>query len=211
MRIYRLKKYLLLVLSIAFIFQGSTIFAENAVVNDEQLTEKAIDMMLEHFRLSVINDDIAQVHDLLKQYPKIIAHYHFEDDFDALYYAVLNKQFEVVKLLLDADFDPNHKDHERVSMLHWASAKEAVGIASLLLTKGASISIRDADGATPLHWAAVVGSRPMIIMLIDHGADIHSQDKWKYSPLDWAIIKGNDDVVDLLVNRGNGLLNIVSL
>ena len=166
------------------------------------LSFKSVDIMMEHFRLSIINDDIAQLNALLESHSKVISNYHFEDDFDALYYAVLNRQFDVVNLLLDAGDDPNHKDLEMVSMLHWASAKSSVNIANLLITKGALISIRDADGATPLHWAAVVGSRAMIEVLIANGADIHSHDKWKYSPLDWAIIKGNDDVVDLLVKSG---------
>ncbi|RAP32988.1 hypothetical protein DID80_08350 [Candidatus Marinamargulisbacteria bacterium SCGC AAA071-K20] len=211
MKVQKLKHTLLLILSVAFLFQGSSVVAGEANVT-QALNSKKTDIMMEHFRLSVINDDIAQANSLLNKHPKVIANYHFEDDFDSLYYAVLNEQFEIVKLLLDSGVDPNHKDQELVSMLHWASAKESVAIASLLLIKGATISIRDADGATPLHWAAVVGSRPMIEVLIDNGADIHSHDKWKYSPLDWAIIKGNDDVVDLLVNRGIGITSgIVSL
>lgn len=169
-----------------------------ASVNDIYDNESK-ELVAEYFRLSVINDDLIQANDILNSKMHDVLTYQYDDLFDPFYYAVLNQQFEMVKLLLDAGVDSNHKDAEGVSMLHWAIAKENNSIANLLINDGANISIQDTDGATPLHWAAVIGSRSMISFLIQNGADIHSKDNWAYTPLDWAIIKGKNDVVELLV------------
>ena len=133
MIIKKYSRYLSLTLYIVLLFQTNIIYSKG-------VSEGAI---LKDFKETIMNNDIVKTQELLKKHPKISKNNEVKDNFDAFYYSVLNNKFTIVRVLLESGFDPNHKDQDMVSMLHWAAAKELVGIATLLIEKGANVSIRD--------------------------------------------------------------------
>ena len=64
--------------------------------------------------------------------------------------------FDDVTATLAAGSDPNERDEDKVTPLHWiASDSEEPAVIETLLVAGADLRARDADGRTPLHWAAI--------------------------------------------------------
>jgi hypothetical protein len=108
----------------------------------------------------------------------------------------------VVRLLLEHGADPNIKNENGRTPLHWAAREDHVEVARLLLEHGADPNIQDKDGLTPLHVAAFYGHVEVVELLLEHGADPNIQDKYGDTLLHWAASKGRVDVVKLLLAHG---------
>ncbi len=72
---------------------------------------------------------------------------------DDLLRAIQEGDVERVERLLRSGVDPNGRDKEGRSALHWAVWKEDVKVIALLLKYGANPNVEDREGRTPLHWA----------------------------------------------------------
>lgn len=78
-----------------------------------------------------------------------------QDGFTPLYYAILDGNDDVAKVLLDAGADPNDKESTAgATPLHFAVEKDNATIINHLLAKGADIEAIDEDEDTPLMRAA---------------------------------------------------------
>ncbi|KAI1210126.1 ankyrin repeat-containing domain protein [Annulohypoxylon truncatum] len=60
---------------------------------------------------------------------------------------------EVTKFLLESGADPNVRNKENQTALHWAAVSGNPRIVSLILSKGAESSIQDIRGLTPWQFA----------------------------------------------------------
>ncbi|RMJ17989.1 hypothetical protein CDV36_002269 [Fusarium kuroshium] len=98
-----------------------------------------------------------------------------------LHRAVLDRDIEQVRLLLNAGAAVDIRDHTSNTPLHNAVTAESVEIVLLILRFGADVDARNRQGRAPLHLAL---SQPCVInALVDNGADASLQDEKGDTPL----------------------------
>jgi cytohesin len=97
--------------------------------------------------------------------------------------AVRRGDVQEVARLLAAGADPNVKDLDGHTPLHYAAEQCRADIAELLLKHGADPNARDDHGKTPLHRAVAVGCVEVAELLLSRGADPNVRDKDGYTPL----------------------------
>jgi len=105
---------------------------------------------------------------------------------------------ERIKKLLEEGADPNIRDGDGNTPLHFAASKGCAEVAKLLLRHGADPNAQDKNGETPLHVAASEGHVDVVRLLLEHGADPSIRNKDGKSPLDLAKESGHREVVSLI-------------
>ena len=136
-----------------------------------------------------------------------------------LHIAVINKQEEMVKFLLEKKADPNAKNERDESPLHlavfWTATTES--IIELLLTAKADPNLGNYKGDTPLHQT---DSEAAAELLLSKGGNtgVRNEDGW--TPLHTAAFFGRERVVQVLLknkatvnavdNQGNTPLHLVA-
>jgi ankyrin repeat protein len=81
--------------------------------------------------------------------------------------AIRKGQPAVVHAFLVKGSDPNSRDANGGTALHWAASRGSAEIARLLLDAGADPSATDGEGNTPLQTARSKGKRKLLEMLGD--------------------------------------------
>ncbi|EAY19427.1 ankyrin repeat protein, putative [Trichomonas vaginalis G3] len=81
------------------------------------------------------------------------------------------------EILLNCGANPNLKDGNQETPLHFAAKSNSLDIVSTLISHGADINAINVNGWTPLHHAYYIKSDEMIQKLIDNGADANIADK----------------------------------
>jgi hypothetical protein len=105
---------------------------------------------------------------------------------------------ERIKKLLEEGTDPNIRDGDGNTPLHFAASKGCVEVARLLLEHGADLNAKNEGGWTPLHEAAFNGRVDVVKLLLEHGADPTVKNKDGDTPLDIARAEGHREVVSLI-------------
>jgi uncharacterized protein len=119
--------------------------------------------------------------------------------------AAFKGDIDTVKQLLDKGVNPNSKDSDGETALHYAALKGRTEVVMLLLKKGANPNIKDKDGGTPLMSAAWGGHADVAKLLLAKGANPNAKAKsstGSVTALSQAKIRGNNDVVELLKKAG---------
>jgi hypothetical protein len=109
---------------------------------------------------------------------------------------------ERIKKLLEEGTDPNIRDGDGNTPLHFAASRGCAEVARLLLKHGADPNAQDKSGETPLHVAAYEGCVDVVRLLLEHGADPNIQNENGWTPLHWAASEGCVDVVRHLLEHG---------
>jgi ankyrin repeat protein len=99
----------------------------------------------------------------------------------------------VVRILLDADCDPNLADKKGMTPLI-ANARDAE-IAEMLIAHGANVNAQANDGFTPLMNA---GTAELTRLLLEHGANPFAKSKRGETALDWAKQTGKNKQAAIL-------------
>jgi len=133
---------------------------------------------------------------------------HAADGLTPLIIAAHKGRVNVVKLLLDRGADPNFKNEDEDTPLHYAAdpsikneygntplhyAADNLGTMQLLLDHGADPNIKDADGETALHIAALRGHQDAMQVLLGKGADPNIKDENGDTPLSLVLIDSQID------------------
>jgi len=117
--------------------------------------------------------------------------------------AVMNRNKDVVRSLLQKKVDVNGTQVDGTTALHWAVRADDLETADLLIRAGANVSAANRDGVTPMQLAAVNGTAPMIEKLIKAGANPNaSLSKFGDTALMLAARTGKLDGVKLLLDNG---------
>lgn len=99
------------------------------------------------------NDEVHKIQNLLDRYPKYVnaqnERYH---NYTALYYAVLNRNYDLVAWLLARGANPNIPTSNGYTPLHLAIYSDYMQIALLLLHNGADIYQWNDDDKTPEYF-----------------------------------------------------------
>lgn len=109
---------------------------------------------------------------------------------------------DTVQLLLNYGADPNHRDHEGWSAIHWAVEQGHLEILHTLLNHGADINAISSYGTSPLHCAANGGHTGIVSELLRQGADPLKATCHGWTPLHHAAFMGHDDTARILLNAG---------
>ena len=112
-----------------------------------------------------------------------------------LYAACMQKNRELITLLLDHGADVNIMDTRGGTPLHTTCLSSNTEIATLLLDRGAEINIADRDGETPLYWACNNNKPKIIPLLLERGAEVN------LSLLKAFIIRDEHNQIDAIINN----------
>ena len=120
----------------------------------------------------------------------------------ALIEAARNQDAEAVRLLLSSGADPDSRQVDDATALHWAVYREDVAMAALLIEAGADINSANRLGTSPLFIAAEVGNTELIERLLAASADPNLALHLGETPVMTASRAGTIEGVLLLVAAG---------
>ncbi|XP_069125262.1 ankyrin repeat and KH domain-containing protein 1-like isoform X1 [Argopecten irradians] len=120
----------------------------------------------------------------------------------ALTLACYKGHLEMVKFLLEAGADQEHKTDEMHTALMEASMDGHVEVARLLLDSGAQVNMPADSFESPLTLAACGGHVDLASLLIERGANLEEVNDEGYTPLMEAAREGHEEMVALLLAHG---------
>ncbi len=111
---------------------------------------------------------------------------------------------QVVKYLIDNNFDPNITSEDGVTPLHTASGQQKSSIVQILLTAGANPNAKTESGATPLMRSIGyrIGQLQTLQLLVEFGADINAVDTDGWTPLMYGAVNNDVKVCEWLISKG---------
>jgi ankyrin repeat protein len=124
-----------------------------------------------------------------------------------LHLAVLMKQIEIVKLLLDNGANPEMFDHNGDTALHLACRSGNVTMVNEILKRRESqvpqnLDVRNYEGHTCLHLAVLGGHKKIADILLNSGADVNVGDGKSGATALHLSVKGNKlDTLSLLLEQ----------
>lgn len=104
-----------------------------------------------------------------------------------------------VGLLLAHAVDPDIRDRDGWSAIHWAAEEGHLEVVRLLLTQGANVNAVSSYGTSPLHCAANGGNISIVALLLQHGADPLKSTCHGWTALHHAVFMEHSHVVQLLL------------
>ncbi|XP_022247672.1 ankyrin repeat domain-containing protein 17-like isoform X2 [Limulus polyphemus] len=120
----------------------------------------------------------------------------------ALTLACYKGHLEMVRFLLEAGADQEHKTDEMHTALMEASMDGHVEVAKLLLDSGAQVNMPADSFESPLTLAACGGHVELATLLLERGANIEEVNDEGYTPLMEAAREGHEEMVALLLSQG---------
>jgi len=121
-----------------------------------------------------------------------------------LFEAIIEKNADVIKWLIEEGADVNHQDRYGWTPLHFAAQEKQLETMALLIDNGADANLHDVYGNGPL-WRAVFDARGdyrFVKTLINAGADPDHKNKSDKSPIDFAVTIGDSTLRALLEEVG---------
>jgi ankyrin repeat protein len=127
----------------------------------------------------------------------------------ALVWAVIQKQEDFVRILIENNSDLNIQNFAGETALFLSTSFGYDNISALLLENGANPNVCNAEGVSPAHMAAAKGNSNHLKLLSSYGAFMNAQDQSGDTPLHFAIREAVDlNVVDTLITRCNASVDI---
>ena len=111
-------------------------------------------------------------------------------------------KYEVLNKMLDLGSDPNIRDSNGWSALHYACQLGDLQSVIILVEKGAIIDSFSNNKRTPLHLAALQGYHEIVQFLLESGSDQDFQDELGCTPLHLAAKKGHVECINILLISG---------
>lgn len=121
-----------------------------------------------------------------------------ENGFDNLYFPVNNRDYETVKVLLDAGANPNAKSLNGLFPLYIAAETGELKNVKQLVEHGANLNMTSPRSWTPLINAADEGHYEVVKYLLEKGADASIRNSEGMTACDIARSKGFYSIASLL-------------
>ncbi|HUU04264.1 MAG TPA: ankyrin repeat domain-containing protein [Patescibacteria group bacterium] len=126
-----------------------------------------------------------------------------KDNENALYYAALSPNLELVKFLVAKGLKVRDTESSAGNTpLSIALQRGNLAIAEYFLAAGADALCKDREGSTTLHMACMRGKQALIELLLRKGVAIDARDNAGWTPLLLATIFGNREAVKVLLAHG---------
>lgn len=116
--------------------------------------------------------------------------------------AVISRDPDRIKLVIDAGANVNARDTGGFSPLDTAARNRAPTVVALLIDAGADPNSADHDGFFPLLHAINRNHVPTVEILAAKGADLNKRNKQDITPLSWAIGDGKFFAAKALIDAG---------
>src|SRR5688500_8899487 len=104
--------------------------------------------------------------------------------------------------LLAERADPNQREADGTTALHWAVHHDDVELVTKLLAAGANVAAANDYGSTPMSEACVVENVAILAALLDGGANVDSPNAEGQTALMVVARGGNTEAARLLLARG---------
>jgi ankyrin repeat protein len=131
----------------------------------------------------------------------------------ALIAAVNGRHAEIVRMLLEAGVDPNHRCDEGVAAFFYAVGSGSPELIRVFLEHGIDPDAPNDDGYRPLYlavdWGAVGAIRPLIEGGASVDLELESGTGAGWNPLSIAIVRGNREAVLALLEGGADMNRLV--
>ena len=125
------------------------------------------------------------------------------DGSTALHSAVMQNQFDAVRLLLQEGAPASVANRYGVTPLYLAALNGNAAIAAELLTAGSDPNSLTPTGETILMIAARTGTPEVLTLLLDAGANLETREaEFAQTALMLAVRENNVDAITLLIERG---------
>ena len=108
---------------------------------------------------------------------------------------------EVVRLLLEAGANVNHRSRPNFSPLQWAVVENREDILRILMKYNPKVNLVDEDGDTALHCVNSKTSVMIVNILDVGGADPNIRNKENETPICKAVWFNNSNIVKYLANE----------
>jgi ankyrin repeat protein len=120
----------------------------------------------------------------------------------AVFSAVLARNLQEIKRLLESGIDINEDDLDGNTALHYAASLSFTSIVKYLVENGADINRKNCHGDTPLLHACKADSLELVKYLVEHGAEINSKNWIENTVLHHACRFGSLGIVKYLFEHG---------
>ncbi len=109
---------------------------------------------------------------------------------------------EMVRYLLTLKLDPDSRDQNELTPLHYAAQFNILSVVEILLENGANVQAKTNEGQTALHTSAksFYATMEVIKYLIEKGAEVNDCDNDGNTPL--HLCKWKLEVKDCLIEMG---------
>ena len=124
------------------------------------------------------------------------------DGTSALGAAALTGNAELVRVLLEAGAEIDHKSSDGRTALLTACLTGKMEIIRQLLDRGANVNVRAIDGRTCLNFAAIRNLPELVELLLAHGADPGIRSNDQLSPFDVALLRSAGPAARVLATHG---------
>jgi ankyrin repeat protein len=132
----------------------------------------------------------------------LIEHRADVNDGNPLSAAVVNRNADVVRCLIDSGAKIDARDGNGGTPLHCAAYWGPKEIVQLLLDHGADVNAVNGGGDTPLHLAAMHCNTEAAVLLLAAGADASAKNKYGQPPLTLAKRLSCTEMIELLLKSG---------
>jgi ankyrin repeat protein len=141
---------------------------------------------------------------LLSFNPDLEIEYDGEDDqtgYTALTIATVKGHTDVVRLLLEAGANVNHRSKHNYFPLEWAVSSNKEDIVRILMEYNTELNLVDDDGDAALNCIGPSTSLAIAKLLINRGADPEIRNNQGNTPLCKAVMCNNLDIVKYLIAK----------
>jgi len=154
--------------------------------------------------LAASENYIETVKVLLSFNPDLEIEYDGDDDqmgYTALTIATVNGHTDVIRLLLEAGANVNHRSKHKYFPLQWAVISNKEDIVRILMEYNTELNLVDDDGDATLNCIRSPTSVAIAKLLVNRGADLEIRNNQGYTPLCKAAMCNNLDVVKYLIAK----------
>ncbi|KAK2592063.1 hypothetical protein QQS21_010242 [Conoideocrella luteorostrata] len=113
----------------------------------------------------------------------------------------------IVQLLLAMGTNPNSRDRDGWSAIHWAAEEGHLEVVRLLLESGANVNAVSSYGTSALHCAANGGHATIVELLLSHHADALKTNCHGWTALHHAAYMGHSQVAQVLLEDKHVQMN----